>query len=356
MIGRDAYRRPSSGAPRIKISHLVISKMENGKPKLSAFDKIEPTNIEPLGAVILAPGLAFNGLCFAMGADGEMYTEDSFASFLAQSGYLVYVYHPPYAEGVINQHILPCANFSGVGLPFEYKMPSGLTFEELKGDVPIIIDVVCEDAKTEAVAWVGFSQGGMLILAYFAGNPEHKVAKIALIAAPVIFDTVAERALERMMRSKKIAAAVSFAAENFGKIAAGLSLLPARAFSHLSLGWPAIDLSDLSHAEASSLFRRVIEPTPRGLLGSFVFFIRRGFSSPDGRRYLEQLACADRAQVPNLCIYPNADGLVSPGNAWYVGDALCSAPAIIVGGHDNSILGSNRGWTRETVANFLMFD
>ncbi|MFA6549316.1 MAG: alpha/beta fold hydrolase [Candidatus Margulisiibacteriota bacterium] len=348
----DKSRAPWRNGVRPQKSHLIISVEGKNATRLTCFDKIMAEGVEHQGAVVLAPGIATNGWFFGLGANGGLYTEDSFASFLAQIGYIVYVYHPSYSEKAINNHFRPCLKLGSSSAMPKYQMPAELSFEDLTVDVPIIIETVCEDARMDAVAWVGFSLGGMLILAYLAGAQTEKVNKVVVIGSPVIFNTFAERALDKIARSQKTEAALLLFAANLGMASPLLARLPDKALGLPSLGWPAMEMSNLSEKERKVFLADIIESIPPGLARSFLRFVREGFSPPGGISFIEQLA-RRQTQVLFSCIYAANDGLVSLENGYQIAEALSAPLFMLPGSHNNLVTGSKRDQTAMIVGNFL---
>jgi pimeloyl-ACP methyl ester carboxylesterase len=345
-------RKPWTNGVRPKKSHLVISVEERETSRLMCFDKIMVANVEHLGAVVLAPGIATNGWFFGLGANGEMYTEDSFASFLAQIGHIVYVYHPPYSEKAINNHLIPCGKLAKCSLAPKYNMPPELSFEDLIADIPVIIDAVCEDAELQAVAWIGFSLGGMLVLAYLAGAQRNRLDKVAFIGSPVILNTFMEKVFGAIADQPKGEAVLVRASANLGRYATSLASLPVGVLGLPALGWPAMALGNLSAAERRSFLINIIESIPPGLVRSFTRFQRCGFAPAGGPSFIEQLA-GRQSQGAFSCIYATDDGLVSLENGYQIADVLSAALFTLPGAHNNLLIGSNRERTKEIVAGLL---
>ena len=205
----------------------------------------------------------------------------------------------------------------------------------------------------KTVAWVGFSLGGMLILAYLAGAQTNRLDKVAFIGSPVLLHTFMEKVFGAIADQPKGEAVLMRASANLGKYSTSLAGLPAGVLGLPALGWPAMALRNLSVAERKSFLTNIIESIPPGLVRSFIRFQRHGFAPAEGSSFIEQFA-GRSAQKQALCVYADRDGLVTLDNAYQVQNALNAVLFILPGSHNNLLIGSNRDETKNIVGNFLL--
>ncbi|MFA4967861.1 MAG: alpha/beta fold hydrolase, partial [Candidatus Margulisiibacteriota bacterium] len=272
------------------------------------------------GAVILAPGTACNGNVFRLTADGRVLTfnhTDSFANLLASEGFDVYLHHPGYSERVMNRYVARhCPQSIHYGKP--YNAPSDLTFDTMVNwEVPMLVDAVCEDSKSENISWVGFSLGGMLAYAYLSRYKDGRIRNLATIGSPV---SLTQTITQLIAKANKFSKALgkeekSFLAEiseNFVPLGSLVSHLPGRLIKSMPLVKFLFNPDNMHPRAIKSFFGKIVEPIPSGLENSFSHIISNGFSNMWGDfDYLEGMKRLRNGKINFLFFYGQDDQLAT---------------------------------------------
>jgi hypothetical protein len=196
----------------------------------------------------------------------------------------------------------------------------------------------------------------MLILAYLAGAQTNRLHKVEFVGSPVILNTFMEKVFGTIADMPKGETILLDVSANLGRYSTFLASLPDGVLGLPSLGWPAMDMNNLSAKERKSFLTNIIESIPPGLVRSFMRFQRRGFAPAEGPSFIEQLAGRQDLGAFS-CIYAEDDGLVSLENGYRIVTALRGATLFTLpGSHNNLLLGSNREETERIVGNFLLAD
>src|SRR3989339_240927 len=265
------------------------------------------------GAVILAPGIACNANLFRVMRDGECLTFDhaaSFANLLASSGYQVYLWHYSSSQRIMERYVSrECRESQQYGK--KYRVPSSLGFDQLTRDeMPMVLDLVCQNSGREEVSWIGFSMGGMLAYAYLACKEDKRINNLITIGSPVSFPTRLPKAIAHANRA--VNALIS---ERFVMLSGLLKYLPQGLLRLDPLVSFLYNPRNVSDGALESFFSKIVDPIPAGQERSFSRFIRNGFASLDGRDdYLEGMRRIKGKGGNTLFFYGQVDQLAVPNS------------------------------------------
>jgi pimeloyl-ACP methyl ester carboxylesterase len=174
----------------------------------------------------------------------------------------------------------------GPGLFFS-DVPYSWDFDDhLRGDVPVILNLVLSRTSASKAHWIGHSMGGLLILAYLAKQDGARVASAVTIGSPVGFSHVRNGSFDFLLKLKWLIAKFPiFPLPFVGRLVTPLS----RWLSKYLLG--AFYGPNIQPAAARKVVALAAElVTSNKIWLTFGRFVESGrFTDPGGRLYLENL-------------------------------------------------------------------
>lgn len=308
------------------------------------------------GAVILAPGIACNGNLFRVTSDGECLTFDhatSFANLLASAGYQVYLWHYSSSQRIMERYVSRFCQESQRYDVKGYRVPSSLGFDQLMSDeMPMVLDLVCQNSGREEVAWIGFSMGGMLAYAYLACQADKRIDKLITIGSPVSFSTRLPKLISHANRisstlgikDRTVGARIS---ERFVLLSGMLKYAPKKLLRLDPLVGFLYNPGNVSDGALESFFSKIVEPIPAGQEKSFSQFVRNGFSSLGGEvNYLEEMRRIKGLGVRTLFFYGQLDQLAVPNSVMLAHEVVSPANRrnlveVKEAGHNDLVIGLN---------------
>ncbi|MBA4366958.1 MAG: hypothetical protein C0403_04895 [Desulfobacterium sp.] len=312
-------------------------------------------DIKPLGAVVLAPGIATNANIFRIDDKGETLSlkhNRSFANLLAAEGFRVYLYHPGYTERVHNRYVSRhCSKSLHFGK--NYQVSSGFGYMDIVNlEVPMVVNFICEQEKTKNLSWIGYSMGSMIVYSHLSKNMNSPIKNLISIASPMALNHMFIRFIpflnitSRFLGFEETSLLGSFS-ESLVPLTRIIRTLPDW-FVRFNLISPMLfNPLNIRNNTIKTMLGKIIEPIPAELERFFAEFVKRGFSTHEKfANYLINLRALRKTKRNFLFFYGSNDLIATPESIFLAREVISpfdvnNLIGIPHAGHIDLIVGKN---------------